>query len=58
VGLGVFLILSPWLFGFASAIWWPHVLVGLTEIAMGALTRRRSPVELAHDLAGAGTPRR
>ena len=26
-GLGLFLIAAPWLFGFADAIWWPHVLV-------------------------------
>ena len=45
VGLGLFLIASPWLFGFADAIWWPHVLVGLAEVGAGLLTRRRSTVE-------------
>ena len=45
IGLGAILVVSPWLFGFASLIWWPHVLVGLMEIVLGVTTRRRSPVE-------------
>jgi hypothetical protein len=28
----VFLLASPWLFGFADRIAWPHVLFGLIEI--------------------------
>jgi cbb3-type cytochrome oxidase subunit 1 len=38
---GLLLIASPWLFGFADLIWWPHVLVGVAEIAVVAMTQRR-----------------
>lgn len=38
---GVLLAASPWLFGFADRIWWPHLLVGLLEIAVPLLTRRQ-----------------
>jgi hypothetical protein len=34
------LIVSPWLFGFAGRIAWPHVAVGLAGLAVTALTRR------------------
>lgn len=37
---GALLAVSPWLFGFAGIIWWPHLLVGLLEIVVVALTRR------------------
>lgn len=42
VASGALLAVSPWLFGFASIIWWPHLLVGLMEIAVAAFTTRRS----------------
>ena len=29
---GVFLAISPWVFGFSERVWVPHVLVGLFEI--------------------------
>ena len=35
---GVFLAVSPWLFGFADHIWVPYVVVGLIEIMVPALT--------------------
>ena len=57
VGLGLFLIASPWLFSFADAIWWPHVLVGLVEVGAGLLTRKRSPMEGLHRPAEAMVPR-
>jgi hypothetical protein len=38
-GSGVFLALSPWLFGFADKVWVPHVVVGLFEVAVAATTR-------------------
>jgi len=41
---GVLLVLSPWLFGFADRIWWPHVLFGIMYIVIPTLTQRRSPV--------------
>jgi len=43
VGGGAFLALSPWIFGFADEsanVWAPHVVVGLADIVIAALTRR------------------
>ena len=36
---GVVLAASPWLFGFADQIRWPHVTVGLLEIGAALMTR-------------------
>jgi hypothetical protein len=33
---------SPWLFGFAHLIVWPHVLVGILVIVAGATTETES----------------
>jgi hypothetical protein len=41
VATGSLLAASPWLFGFADRIWWPHVLVGVMEILVPLITRRR-----------------
>ena len=38
---GLFLLASPWLFGFADRIAWPHVLFGLIEIGASLTTQRR-----------------
>lgn len=38
---GLLLAVSPWLFGFADLIWWPHLLIGLMEIAVAAITERQ-----------------
>ena len=35
---GVFLALSPWLFGFADYVFWPHLIVGILEIGAGLMT--------------------
>ncbi|WP_292290368.1 hypothetical protein [Marivita sp.] len=40
IGSGILLAVSPWLFGFAALIWWPHLLVGLMEIVVASMTRR------------------
>jgi hypothetical protein len=40
--LGVFLIASPWIFGFAddgTNAWLPHVAVGIAELGVAALSR-------------------
>lgn len=41
---GALLAVSPWLFGFADLIWWPHLLVGLMEIVVAAATRRDTAI--------------
>ena len=40
---GVLLAVSPWLFGFAETTWKPHLLLGLMEIAVVLLSKRRPP---------------
>lgn len=49
---GVILAISPWLFGFADDIWWPHLVVGLVEIGAGLMTQTRPSYEQPG--AGAG----
>lgn len=39
IGSGVLLALSPWLFGFADRVFWPHLIVGIMEIGAGLTTR-------------------
>jgi hypothetical protein len=41
---GLVLGLSPWLLGFAVAIWAPHVMLGAFELLVIALSQRNSPV--------------
>jgi len=36
---GILLAASPWLFGFADRVYWPHLIVGLAEIGVGLMTR-------------------
>lgn len=36
---GIFLAVSPWLFGFADYVWVPHVVVGVLEIGAAAMTQ-------------------
>ena len=35
---GVFLAVSPWLFGFDTQVWIPHLAIGLFEVAAAAVT--------------------
>jgi hypothetical protein len=35
------LIASPWLFGFSGRIYWPHLTVGILEIVVVLMSRRR-----------------
>ena len=46
VATGILLAASPWLFGFVGLIWWPHLLVGLMELAVVAMTRREPHTEI------------
>ena len=39
IASGALLALSPWLFGFADRVFWPHLIVGLWEIGAGLMTR-------------------
>jgi len=43
-GSGAFLLVSPWLFGFADFVWWPHVVIGLLEIG-SAVTTKKAPAD-------------
>jgi hypothetical protein len=38
---GVLLAASPWLFGFADQIAWPHVTVGIFEVVMSVITQTK-----------------
>ncbi len=42
---GVFLAMSPWLFGFSDLIIWPHLLVGLLAIVTGLTTVKEPAVK-------------
>ncbi|HEY0031878.1 MAG TPA: SPW repeat protein [Devosia sp.] len=40
IASGLLLAASPWLFGFADRVWLPHLVVGIAEIVIAALTQR------------------
>ncbi len=40
--LGILLAASPWLFGFSGRVYWPHLILGLAEIGVAAMTTRRT----------------
>ena len=42
---GIFLAVSPWLFGFADYIWEPHGIVGVLEIVVALMTRTSPSTE-------------
>ena len=39
---GLLLAVSPWLFGFSNYVFWPHLILGVFEIA-AALTTQTTP---------------
>ena len=47
---GVLLALSPWIFGFASYIYLPHLILGIIEIGAAVVTER-SPHSAARETA-------
>ncbi len=36
---GLLLAASPWIFGFADRVFWPHLIIGLLEIGAAVMTR-------------------
>lgn len=44
---GVFLLLSPWLFGFANRVWAPHVVLGILELDAVMMTRTITSDDIA-----------
>lgn len=38
---GALLAVSPWLFGFADLVYWPHLIIGLLEIGTALTTKTR-----------------
>jgi hypothetical protein len=53
---GLLLAASPWMFGFADRVWWPHLLLGLTEVLAAALTVRVSKADREARTHGRLTP--
>lgn len=49
---GLLLLASPWLFGFADRVYWPHVIFGLIEIGASLTTQTRP-----HDTAASTSSR-
>ena len=49
--LGAILAASPWIFGFADAVWIPHVAVGLGEILIAALSQPHAETAAAGRMA-------
>jgi len=37
---GIFLIASPWIFGFAEVVKWPHVIFGILALGAGLFTKK------------------
>jgi hypothetical protein len=46
---GTFLLISPWLFGFADQVYLPHVVFGLTEIVVVLTTRTPPPYDMSRE---------
>ena len=49
VAAGAILAASPWIFGFADRVFWPHLLFGLFSVVAGLVTetKARSPDQIA-----------
>ena len=41
VASGLLLALSPWLFGFADRVFWPHLILGVAEVGAALMTQTR-----------------
>jgi hypothetical protein len=51
IASGLLLAASPWIFGFADRVFWPHLILGLFEIGAG-LTTRTVPATLGGTVEG------
>jgi hypothetical protein len=45
---GLLLLASPWLFGFADRVYWPHVIFGIAEVGVALMTQTRSSAHRLH----------
>jgi hypothetical protein len=48
IASGVLLASSPWLLGFSEAVYWPHLTIGLVEIAVAGLTQSAPAARIEH----------
>lgn len=39
IAIGVLLAASPWLFGFSTLVYWPHLILGIIAIVVPLLTQ-------------------
>jgi hypothetical protein len=49
---GLLLAASPWLFGFADRVYWPHLILGLLELGTSVMTDPRSRRDAARSPVG------
>jgi hypothetical protein len=49
---GIFLAVSPWLFGFADEVYLPHLVLGILEVGAALLTKTEPS---KHGMLGPGT---
>ncbi|MFL5327653.1 MAG: SPW repeat protein [Gemmataceae bacterium] len=47
-GSGIVLAISPWLFGFSSFVWIPHVVLGLMEVGSAFATETTPGTRTVH----------
>ena len=45
---GIFLAASPWIFGFADFVYLPHLIFGILEIGVAAITQRKPGSSHSH----------
>ncbi len=50
---GILLAASPWLFGFADNVYWPHLILGILEIGASLMTQTRPMYERPGSTTGA-----